>query len=115
MGAFVTPVHQGLVGPFEIERIDEGFTQPFILELLASRVEEPALRTGGRVIEDGIALDAPVTDRRKVVTRRPDARGKLLAEEIGLAGESFEGDIAVAVKFVAHDIEVVESARDRQI
>src|SRR5437763_10505647 len=115
MGALITPVHQGLVGPFEIERIDESFTQPLILELLPSCVEEPALRAGGRIVGDGVALDAPVTDRRKVVARRPDARGEFLPEQITFGGEPLEGNFAVAVTFVAHDVEIVVSTRDRQI
>jgi hypothetical protein len=59
--------------------------------------------------------DAPVTDRRKVVARRPDARGEFLPEQITFGGEPLEGNFAVAVKFVAHDVEIVVSTRDRQI
>src|SRR5262249_61632375 len=61
-----------------------------------------------------VALDAALADRREVVARRPDARGEFLAEEITLAGEAFEGDVAIAVEFVAHDVEIVLSAPDRQ-
>src|SRR2546430_15049077 len=114
MGAFVTPVHQGLVGPFEIERIDEGFTQPLILELLASRVEEPALRAGGRVIGDGVALDTALADRREVVARCPGARGEFLPEQIAFGGEPLEGNFAIAVIFIAQDVEIILPARDRQ-
>src|SRR5262245_41882828 len=112
MGAFVTPVHQGLVGPFEIERITEGFAQSLVLELGAPGIEEPALRPRRRIVGDDVLLDASIPDRRKVVARRPDARGEFLAEEIALAGEAFEGDIAVAIKFVADHVEVVLSAPD---
>src|SRR6185369_17132387 len=38
----------------------------------------------------------------------------LFAEQIALAGKSFEGDIAVAVEFVPDDVEIVGSARHRQ-
>src|SRR5207247_3746002 len=104
-----------LVGPFEIERINEGLAQPLVLELLAPGIEEPALRARRRIIGDDVLLDAPVTDRRKVVARRPDARGKFLAEQIGFAGETFEGDVAIAIELVAHDVEIVVPARDRKI
>src|SRR6516162_10760091 len=107
MGPFVTPVHQGLVCPFEIERVNEGFAQSLVLELVAAGVEEPALRARRRIVRQGVALNTAVANRRKVVARRPDARGELLAEEIALAGETLEGDIAVAIEFVAHDVEIV--------
>src|SRR5262249_1911819 len=115
MGPFVTPVHQRLVGPFEIERVNEGFAQPLVLELVAPRIEEPALRARRRIVGDAVALDAALADRRKIVARYPDARGKFLAEEIALAGEAFERDIAVAIKFVADDVEIVLSAPDGEI
>src|SRR5262249_13956426 len=76
---------------------------------------EPALRARRRIVGDFVALDSALADRRKVVARCPDARGKFLAEEITLAGEAFEGDIAVAIKFVADDVEVVLSAPGREI
>ena len=62
-----------------------------------------------------VALDAAVLDRREIVARRPDARGELLAEQIALGGEAFEADVAVAIIFVAHGVEVVLAARHRQI
>src|SRR5262249_59051966 len=64
---------------------------------------------------DGVALDAALAERGKIVARRPDARGKFLAEEIALAGEAFEGDIAVAIEFVADDVEIVLAAPRREI
>src|SRR5438128_9580304 len=45
------------------------------------------------LFRSGITLDAAIASRRKVIARRPDARGELLAEEIALAGETLEGDI----------------------
>ena len=115
MGALVAVVHQVLVGPFEIEGIDEGFAQAAVLELFSPGVEEPALRTRGRIVGEDIALDAAFAHRRKVVTRRPDAGGEFFAEEIGLAGEALEGDVAIAVELVAHHVEIVLPAPDRQI
>ncbi len=60
-------------------------------------------------------LDAPVLHRRKVVARRPYAGGELLAVEIVLAGEALEGDIAIAIEFIANDVEIVAAAAGRQI
>src|SRR5262245_10981679 len=115
MGALIGPVHQVLVGPFEIEGVDEGLTQALVPELLPPRIEEPALRARRGIVGDDVALDAALADRRKVVARRPDARGELLAEQVALAGEAFEGDVAIAVELVAYDVEIVETARHRQI
>ena len=50
MRPFIGPVHDLLVGPFEIERIDEGLAQALVLEFLPARVEEPALRARWRVV-----------------------------------------------------------------
>src|SRR5205085_5412352 len=80
--ARIGAVHHGLVGPFEIERIDDRFAYPGILELVATGVEEPALSARRQFIRQSLALDATILDRRKVVTRSPDPRGELLAVEI---------------------------------
>src|SRR5207244_1146866 len=103
----------GLVGPFEIERVDERLTQALVLELVPPGVEEPALRAGGSMIGNDVALDAALADRGKVVARRPDARGEFLAEEIALGGEPLEGDVAIPIILVAHDVEIVLADRDR--
>ena len=81
------------------------------LEFRPPRVDEPALRARRRVVGDHVALDAAVLDRGEVVARRPDARGELLAEQIALGGEALEADLAVAIIFVAHGVEVVLAAR----
>src|SRR2546428_12606635 len=112
MGAAIRAVHDVIVGPFEIEGIDQGFAQLRVLELLSPRVNEPALRGGWSLVGQHIALDAAVADRWKVVARSPDAGGELFAEEIGLGSEPFESDVAVAVIFVAQDIEIVAAAID---
>ena len=85
------------------------------LNLLAPRIDEPALRAGRRVVGNHVALDAAVLEGGKIVARRPGARGELLAEQIILGGEAVEADLAVAVIFVAHDVEIVLPARHRQI
>src|SRR6266542_2653630 len=58
---------------------------------------------------------APEAERRKIVARRPDPRGELLAEQIVLGGEAFEGDVAIAIIFEPHRIEIVVAARDGQL
>ena len=84
MGAVVGPVHDVLVGPFEIEGIDQRLAHRRSLNLLAPRVDEPALRAGRRIVGQHLALDAAVADGREIVARRPDARGEFLAEQIVL-------------------------------
>src|SRR5262245_52490139 len=115
MGPLIGVVHDLLVGPFEIEGIDKGFAQALVLEFLPPRVEEPTLRTRRRIVGDDVALDIPLADRRKVVARRPGARGEFLPEQIASSGEPLEGNFAIAVIFIAQDIEIVLPARDRQI
>ena len=115
MGAFIRAVHDVLVGPFEIERIDQRLAQPAVLELVAPRVDEPALRAGGRVVGEHLALDAAVADGGEFVTCRPHPRGEFLAEQIVLGGEALEGDLAVAIEFEAHDVEIVEPDAHRQL
>ena len=62
-----------------------------------------------------LALDAAILHRRKIVARIPYPRGELLAEQIAAAGKAFEGDVAVAVEFETHRIEIIAAAADRQI
>ena len=115
MGTVVRPVHDGLVGPFEVEGVDHGFAQAAVAQLVAARVHEPTLGARGRLVGQHLFLDAPVADRGKIIARRPDARGELLAEQIVLGGESLESNVAVAVIFEAHDVEIVLAARDRKV
>src|SRR5262245_54810552 len=114
MRPFIGPVHDLLVGPFEIERINKGFAQARVLKLVAAGIEEPALRTRGGIVWNHIALDATVPKGRKVVACRPGARGEFLPEQIASGSESLEGNFAIAVIFIAHDVEIVLPARDRQ-
>src|SRR5262249_42690296 len=107
--------HQSLVGPLEIERVNERFAQSLILELVAAGIEETAPRARRRIVGGGGAPDAAPPGRRENGGGGPRSRGKFLAEEIALAGEAFEGDIAVAIKFVADDVEIVLSAPDREV
>ncbi len=115
MGALIAAVHDGLVGPFEIERIDESFPQPLVLEDVPPSIEEPALRSRRRIVRNHVTFDATVANRRKIVARRPDARGELLLEQVALGGETLERHVAIAVVFVADDVEIVLPARYRQV
>ena len=107
--AVVGAVHDVLVGPFEIEGVDQRLAQAAVLELRAPRIDEPALRAGRRVVGNTRALDAAVLEGGKIVARRPGARGELLAEQIVAGGEALEADLAVAVIFVAHGVEIVRA------
>ena len=115
MGAVIGAVHQVLVGPFEVEGDHHGLAQAPIGELVAPGVEQPALRARGALVGNDLALDAAVAKRREVVARRPDPRGELLAEQIIAADEGFQADLAVAVVFVAQQVEIILSARDGKI
>src|SRR5262249_59917303 len=57
MGPLIGPVHDLLVGPFEIEGIDERFAQPLVLELFTPGIEEPALRARRRIVVDYVTLN----------------------------------------------------------
>src|SRR4029450_4897689 len=107
--------HYGLVGPFEIERIDDRLAYPGVLELVAAGIEEPALAARRQFIRQGLALDPAVLDRRKIVACSPDPRGELFPVEIVLAGKAFEGHVAVAIELVAHGVEIVAAAVDGKI
>ena len=115
MGARIGAVHDGLVGPFEIERLDQRLAHPRVLEFLAAGIDEPALRAGRRFVGQDFALDAAVLDGREIVARRPDPRGEFLAEQVVLSGKALERDIAIAVEFVTHGVEIIAAARDRKV
>src|SRR5215475_15927790 len=115
MRSLVGPVHDVLVGPLEIESIDQRFAHAPVLELVTPRVDEPALRAGGRVVGQHGSLDAPILECRKIVARRPGTRGELLAEQIVFCGEAFETNLPVAIIFEANDVEIALSARYGEI
>src|SRR5262249_47493590 len=115
MSPLIGPVHDLLVGPFEIECIDEGLPQTLILQFFPSRIEKPTLRARRGIVWNNIALDAPLADRREVVARRPGARGEFLPEQIASGSKSLEGNFAIAVIFVAHNVKIVLPAPDRQL
>src|SRR5262249_46885646 len=115
MRPLIGPVHDLLVGPFEIECIDEGLPQTLILQFFPSRIEEPTLRARGGIVWNNIALDVPLADRWKVIARCPSPRSKFFPEQIASGSESLEGNFAIAVIFVAHDVKIVLPAPDRQV
>src|SRR6516164_8566262 len=115
MRPFIGPVHDLFVGPFEIECIDEGLPQTLILQFFPSRIEEPTLRARGGIVWNNIALDVPLADRREVVACRPSPRCEFFPEQIASGSESLEGNFAIAVIFVAHDVKIVQPAPDRQV
>src|SRR6185436_12282846 len=73
------------------------------------------LRTRRPLVGNHLALDAPVAQRRKVVARRPDTGGELLAEQKIAADKGFHAHFAVAVILVADQVEIILSARDGEI
>src|SRR5262249_29827071 len=114
MRALVGAIHEVLVGPFEIEGVVQSLAKPRVGELLPPRIEEPALRTRGRLVGDQFLLHAAVANGGEVVTGRPDARDELLAEQEVLCFKTFESDIAVAIELVAHRIEIMLADAHRQ-
>ena len=114
LGPLIGPVHEGLVGPFEIEGVIQGEAEPRIGEFGPPQIDEPALRARGRIVRQVVALHPSVADRGEIVARRPGARGELLAEQIALRREAFEADFAVTVIFIAQRIEIVLADADRQ-
>src|ERR1700746_3548519 len=114
MGARIGAIHDGLVGPFEIERLDQRLAHARVLEFVASRIDEPALRAGRGFVRQRLALDAAVANGGEVIACRPYPRGELLPIEVVPGGESLKRDLAIPVEFITHDIEVVTAARDRK-
>src|SRR5258705_3554989 len=115
MRARISAIHDGLVGPFEIECLDQRFTDARIPEFLAAGIDEPALRPRRRFIGQYLALDAAILDGWKIIARRPHPGGEFLAVKVVLSGKSLERDVAVAVELVAHVVEIIRAAVDRQI
>src|SRR5207342_2299765 len=102
-------------GPLEIKRIDERLAQAPVLELFSPQIHEPPLGAGRRSVRNHRPLDAAILERRETVARSPGSRGEFLTEQITLCGEAFEPDFAVAIVFVAYDVEIIQPARNGQI
>src|SRR5262249_24252 len=113
MGPLIGPIHDLLVGPFEIECIDEGLAQTLILQFFPSRIEEPTLRARRGIVWNNIALNLPLADRREVVARCPGARGEFLPEQIASGSKSLEANFPIAVLFIATDLQFFLPPCDR--
>src|SRR6185369_7403797 len=114
VGAHISAVHDGLVGPLEIERTAERFAHPRVPEFLATGVYEPALCAGRGIVRQQFALDAAVVHRRKIIARVPESRGEFLAIQVAATGEAFEGNVAIAIEVKAHGTEIIAAAIDRK-
>src|SRR6516162_9645446 len=112
MSARIGAIHDRLVGPFEIKRLDQRLAHARVLEFVAARIDEPALRAGLSFIRQRLALDAAIPDSGEVIARRPHPRRKLLPVEVVFGGESLERDLAIPIELVTHDIEIITAARD---
>src|SRR5262249_58178545 len=73
------------------------------------------LRARRGIVWNHIALDVPLADRREVVACRPSPRCKFFPEQIASGSEPLEGNFAIAVIFVAHDVKIVLPAPHRQV
>src|ERR1700689_5897143 len=98
MGARIGAVHDGLVGPFESERLDQRLANARIPEFVAADIYKPPLRARRRVIGQGFALDPAILHGGEIIARGPDPRGEFLTEQVVLRSEALERDIAVAVE-----------------
>src|SRR5215510_8152200 len=86
-----------------------------MLQFFPSRIEKPTLRARGGIVWNDVALDISLADRREVVACRPSPRCKFFPEQIASGSEPLEGNFAIAVIFVAHDVKIVLPAPDRQV
>ena len=107
--ALVEPVEQFLVRPLEVEAQRDRLAHTDVLELVAPRVEPPALRASGTPVGDLLALDRARIDRREVVAGGPDFREEFLVEAEPAALEGLEGCGAVAEILVANSLEIPAS------
>ncbi len=106
---------QLLVRPLEVEGEIERLAHALVLELLAPRVDEEALGSGGALVGQRQADEAAFLDGGNVVARRPVERGELLAEIEGAGLQAFELQRAVAVVLVAQLVEIEAAAIDGQV
>src|SRR4029450_10490451 len=114
MRAIVRPVDDVLVGPLEIERVDQRLAHAPVFKFLAPRIDKPSLGTRRRIVGQHVALDASVLEGRKVIARRPETRREFLAEEIIPACKALEPDFPVTVILEPQHIEIILPARNRK-
>ena len=80
LSPIVGAVHDVLVCPLEIKCVYQRFAKASVLQLLASRIDEPALRAGGRRVRQNGAFDTAILKCRKVIAGCPSTRGEFLPE-----------------------------------
>src|SRR5262245_11896880 len=115
MSAIVGTIHDILVGPFEIESVDQGFAYALVFELVAPRIDKPALSTRRRIIGQHAALDASVLECREIVACRPEACREFLAKQIIFGSKTFKRDVAIAIIFEPNHVEIILPARNRKV
>src|SRR5262245_36690166 len=107
MRARIRAIHQLGVGPFEIESKIERLSDALVLEFLAARIDPPALCGRCTLVRQFEADDALFRDSRKIIGRRPMARGEFLAKPVSAGFEAFERDLPVAKELDADNVEIV--------
>ncbi|MNO98318.1 hypothetical protein D3C76_900630 [compost metagenome] len=113
--ALVGAEEQLLVGPLEVEQLDDRLAHAHVLEHRAADVEGVALHAPGILVVQLLADDAAVAHGGGVVGGRPVLRDAFL-DEVELAGlERLQRHGEVAVGVDHHGIEVVEAAVHRQV
>src|SRR5437763_12694334 len=88
MGSRICSVRYGLVGPFEIESLDERLAHARNPEFVATGIDKPALPARRRFVGQCLALDAAILDRRKIITRPPYPRGNFFAAQVAPCGDA---------------------------
>src|SRR5258708_37731848 len=100
MGARIGAVHDGLVGPFEIERLDQRFAHPRISEFFAAGIYEPAPRAGRGFGGERFPFEPALPDAGGGITRRPYPRPTPFTEKRESSGKPPRTDHALSVGFV---------------
>ena len=111
----VGAVEQGLVRPFEVERVAERLTYAPVLEDRAPLVEDEGLHPGGDFVLDLFLLDQAPLDRRAGVGRRPVLRDVLLPEVVLAGFERLERHVHVAIVVDADRIEILATDVDGKL
>src|ERR1700690_3441061 len=110
MGARIGAVHDGLVGPFEVERLDQRFADARVFELVAAGIDEPALGARRSLGGQCFTPDAAVLHGGEIIARCPDPRSELFAVQVAPCGKPLERDVAIPIEFVTHSIEIIAAA-----
>ncbi len=109
----IKPVHDVAIGPLEVETLFQRFAD--VLELVATDVEEPGLRSKRQLVRQRLAFHTAVICRRKAILRRPDCGREFFAERENAGLEGLKGDFAIGKIFVTDATEIVLPDIDRQV